>query len=310
MSRILSILIIPAVIIIGSLIYYYYYKSSINKHLNDENYLDRHHNPAPIYIVLAIAIISLLVNTSKNQMAIANLQTNINMLNNQISTLNNKIDELDKKDSTVYAYGLDLVNLEKVNGQYIATVRVNVYPELLQGETQFTLRYNGNSYVMREENGVYSTDISFPSAQGGGSAILSITYDGKTQNDDIYLEGEKILGSLLPSMYFTGSSEIKNKDFRADWFVYASNSETRKITDAVLLFSDGTNTKEFNLSEAITKGQMQLNLKEKISSEQKLTIEMQYHDDQGFTYTESIYTSTKPYYLEITDSEGIQVLVQ
>ena len=243
-------------------------------------------------------------------MAISNLQTNISMLSNQISELNNKIDELDKKDSTVYAYGLDLVNLEKVNGQYIATVRVNVYPELLQGETQFTLRYKGNSYVMKEENGVYSADISFPSAQGGDSAVLSITCNGRTQNDDIFLEGEKILGSLLPSMYFTGSSEIRNNNFRADWFIYASDSETRKITDAVLLFSDGNTTKEYNLSEAITKGQMQLNIKEKISSEKNLTIEIQYHDDQGFTYTESIYTSTKPYYLEITDSEGIQVLVQ
>ena len=81
MSRILSILIIPAVIILGSAIYFIYYKRSINSHLNDDNYLERHHNPAPIYIALGIAIISLLVNTSKNQLAITNMQNNIIHLN-------------------------------------------------------------------------------------------------------------------------------------------------------------------------------------------------------------------------------------
>ena len=309
MSRFISVLIIPAIIICGSLIYFMYYKSSINRHLNDENYQGRDHNPAPVYIALGIAIISLLVNTSKNQLAISNLQNNVNNLSSQIYRLNEKIDELSKKDSTVYSYGLDLINLEKQNGQYVATVRVNVYPEMLQGETEFILRYENTSQVMIENNGVYSADIFFPCAQGGGSAVLSMTYNGKTQNDDIYLEGEKILGSLLPSMDVIGSSEISSNTFKADWTISAYSSETRKITDAVLLISDSKNTKEISLEDAVKNGQMELNIKEKISSGDKVNVEIQYHDDKGFTYTESIYSFDKPYHLEVTDSEGIQVIV-
>ncbi|MBR2546253.1 MAG: hypothetical protein IKE93_08845 [Erysipelotrichaceae bacterium] len=309
MSKVLSILIIPAVIIIGSLRYYLFYRYAINRHLNDENYRERTHNPAPIYILLGITILTLLFSNSRNQLAINNLQNNILQLSNQIYQLDQKLSDISKKDLAVYSYGLDLISLEKQNGQYVATVRVNVYPELLHGKTEFTLKYNGESQVMKEENGVYYADISFPSAQGGGSAELIVSYGSIMQHDDIYLEGEKIMGSLLPSMNLTGSSEIRNNTFQANWTIHASNSETRKITDAVLIIDDGRIHKEFDLQEALTKGQMELSIKEKISSENSFIAEIQYHDDQGFTYTESVYSPSKPFHLEITDSEGIQVMV-
>jgi len=309
MSKVLSILIIPAVIIIGSLRYYLFYRYAINRHLNDENYRERTHNPAPVYILLGITILALLFSNSRNQLAINNLQNNILQLSNQIYQLDQKLIDISKKDLAVYSYGLDLISLEKQNGQYVATVRVNVYPELLHGKTEFTLKYNGESQVMKEENGVYYADISFPSAQGGGLAELIVSYGSIMQHDDIYLEGEKIMGSLLPSMYLTGSSGIRNNTFQANWTVFAGNSETRKITDAVLIIDDGRNHKEFDLQEALTKGQMELSIKEKISSENSFIAEIQYHDDQGFTYTESVYSPTKPFHLEITDSEGIQVMV-
>ena len=309
MSKVLSILIIPAVIIIGSLRYYLFYRHAINRHLNDENYRERTHNPAPIYILLGITILALLFSNSRNQLAINNLQNNILQLSNQIYQLDQKLIDISKKDLAVYSYGLDLISLEKQNGQYVATVRVNVYPELLHGKTEFTLKYNGESQVMKEENGVYYADISFPSAQGGGLAELIVSYGSIMQHDDIYLEGEKIMGSLLPSMNLTGSSEIRNNTFQANWTVFAGNSETRKITDAVLIIDDGRNHKEFDLQEALTKGQMELSIKEKISSENSFIAEIQYHDDQGFTYTESVYSPSKPFHLEITDSEGIQVMV-
>ena len=309
MSKVLSILIIPAVIIIGSLRYYPFYRYAINRHLNDENYRERTHNPAPIYILLGITILALLFSNSRNQLAINNLQNNILQLSNQIYQLDQKLLDISKKDLAVYSYGLDLISLEKQNGQYVATVRVNVYPELLHGKTEFTLKYNGESQVMKEENGVYYADISFPSVQGGGSAELIVSYGSIMQHDDIYLEGEKIMGSLLPSMNLTGSSEIRNKTFQTNWTIFAGNSETRKITDAVLIIDDGRIHKEFDLQEALTKGQMELSIKEKISSENNFIAEIQYHDDQGFTYTESVYSPTKPFHLEITDSEGIQVMV-
>lgn len=309
MSRFIPVIIIPAVIILGSLRYYLYYKSAINRHINDENYRERTHNPAPVYILLGITIISLLLSNSRNQLAINNLQNSIFQLSNQIHEVDQKLSDLSKKDLAKYSYGLDLISLEKQNGQYIATVRVNVYPELLHGKTEFTLKYNGESQVMKEENGVYYADISFPSAQGGGSAELIVSYDSIMQHDDIYLEGEKIMGSLLPSMYLTGSSEIRNNTFQTNWTIHASNSETRKITDAVLIIDDGRIHKEFDLQEALTKGQMELSIKEKISSGNNFRAEIQYHDDQGFTYTESVYSPSKPFHLEITDSEGIQVMV-
>jgi len=153
MSKVLSILIIPAVIIIGSLRYYLFYRHAINRHLNDENYRERTHNPAPIYILLGITILALLFSNSRNQLAINNLQNNILQLSNQIYQLDQKLIDISKKDLAVYSYGLDLISLEKQNGQYVATVRVNVYPELLHGKTEFTLKYNGESQVMKEENG-------------------------------------------------------------------------------------------------------------------------------------------------------------
>ena len=309
MSRIIPVIIIPAVIISGSLLYYLYYKSAINRHIHDENYRERTNNPAPIYIGLGITIIALLLSNSRNQLAINNLQNNIFQLSNQIQQLDQKLSDLSKKDLAQYSYGLDLISLEKQNGQYMATVRVNVYPELLQGETEFTLRYGSESQVMKEENGVYQADISFPSVQGGGAAELIISYNGIMQHDDIYLEGEKIMGSLLPSMFLTGNSEISNNTFQANWTIFASNSETRKITEAKLIIDDGKSTKEFDLQEALNKGQTELSIKEKISSENSFVAEIQYRDDKGFTYTESVYSPTKPFHLEITDSEGIQVIV-
>ena len=308
MSRVLSVIIIPAVIILGSLGYFRYYKSAINRHLNDENYHERSHNPAPVYIALGIAIISLLFSNSRNQMAINDLQNNINRLSSQIYQLDQKIEEIVQKDDTLYSYGLDLIDLEKQNGQYVATVRVNVYPQRLQGETTFTLRHGNESQIMVEENGVYHADISFLSALGGDSAILSIEHDGKIQNDDIYLEGERILGSLLPGMYLNGSSEIRNNTFQTNWTIFASNSETRKITDAILIIDDGKIHKEYDLQEALDKGQMEVSLKEKISSENNFTASIQYHDDKGFTYTETVYSPTVPFHLEIKDSEGITVM--
>ena len=308
MSTILSILIIPAVIILGSAIYFIYYKNSINRHLNDENYTERHHNPAPIYIALGIAIISLLINTSKNQLAITNLENNINNLNSQIWQLSEKIDDLSKKDSTVYAYGLDLIDLQKTNGQYYATVRLTVYPEMLQGETEFTLRYEGQSYSLKEENGVYYTDVTYPSASGGGSGILSITCNGKTQNDEIYFEGEKILGSLLPTVTITGSSEIKTNRFIADWEILLYHSEERKITDAVLIVKDGDKEKEISLDKALSESRMSAKLNESISSEDTLEVYISYHDNKGFTYRETIVSFQEPYHLTVTDSEGVTVI--
>ncbi len=309
MSRFIPVIIIPAVIILGSLRYYLYYKSAINRHINDENYRERTHNPAPIYILLGITIISLLLSNSRNQLAINNLQNNIFQLSNQIHELDQKLSDLSKKDLAKYSYGLDLISLEKQNGQYIATVRINVYPELLQGETEFTLKYGSESQIMKEENGVYHADISFPSARGGGAAELIVRYNSIMQHEEIYLEGEKILGSLLPGMYLTGNSEISNNTFKADWTIFASNSETRKITDATLIIDDGKNHKEFDLQEALSKGQTELSIKEKITSENSFVAEIQYHDDKGFTYTESVYSPSKPFHLEVTDSEGIQVIV-
>ena len=308
MSRVLSVIIIPAVIILGSLGYFRYYKSAINRHINDDNYRENTHNPAPVYIALAIAIISLLLSNSHNQVAINNLQNNISQLSYQITQLNQKIDEIGQKDDTLYSYGLDLISLEKQNGQYVATVRVNVYPQRLQGETTFALRHGSESQVMVEENGVYHADISFPSAHGGDSAVLSIEHDGKIQNDEIYLEGERILGSLLPGMYLTGSSEIRNNVFQTNWTIFANNSETRRIINAILIIDDGKIHKEYDLKEALDKGQMELSIKEKISSENNFTASIRYHDDKGFTYTETVYSPTVPFHLEITDSEGITVM--
>ena len=119
MSKVLSILIIPAVIIIGSLRYYLFYRYAINRHLNDENYRERTHNPAPVYILLGITILALLFSNSRNQLAINNLQNNILQLSNQIYQLDQKLIDISKKDLAVYSYGLDLISLEKQNGQYV-----------------------------------------------------------------------------------------------------------------------------------------------------------------------------------------------
>lgn len=310
----LAIVFLPIIITLAvAVIYFFYYKSSINKHLNDEDYQEKHYRPSPGTLGAVIMAVALIVTSTKDRYTIRNLEQQINNLNSQIYQLSEDVREIADAGKYKFDYTVEVDKLFKENGKYYVTYTLTVLPETFRNnETLSVFMDDGEIFLTRDGN-KYTGQFTRETLSQEEAFTMMIRRDNERKAEEIYLNPGRIVGGMFMFIDISGSSGIQNNTLKVKMHAVLMNKEERTLKAASLVVEDkGEIIRREDLSE-LRDREIDFSFKEKISSEENVSMYVEFSDTDGNTYLFNLYSPSytgdcDDYVYEVRDSAGTVIV--
>ena len=304
----LMIALIPVVlIIIGLAGYYLFYKKEVNKSLNREG--SRRHLISPGDVGIYLLLIFFVISNVRNNATISSLQSQLNNMNSQLTVISQKIDYMSEDHHHDFDWSMTVKELYKENDRYIAKVKVEIVPEVIDSATKAELYVEDKKVELTMQNYHYTGEFEMDTLKFPQSCYVYLENENGGVREDLYFEPEKLYSQLLPSMLITGSNTITSNKMVLDDVisVFYSDGGTYKFSSAEYVITDRNEV--IHSQKLDVNNENTVKFSDSISKEENVRIYINAKDIRGWKYVYAIKTINEQYLLIVTDETG-QIVIR
>ena len=304
----LMIALIPVVlIIIGLAGYYLFYKKEVNKSLNREG--SRRHLISPGDVGIYLLLIFFVISNVRNNATISSLQSQLNNMNSQLTVISQKIDYMSEDHHHDFDWSMTVKELYKENDHYIAKVKVEIVPEVIDSATKAELYVEDKKVELTMQNYHYTGEFEMDTLKFPQSCYVYLENENGGVREDLYFEPEKLYSQLLPSMLITGSTTITSNKLVIDDVisVFYSDGGTYKFSSAEYVITDRNEV--IHSQKLDVNNENTVKFSDSISKEENVRIYINAKDIRGWKYVYAIKTINEQYLLIVTDETG-QIVIR
>ena len=304
----LMIALIPVVlIIIGLAGYYLFYKKEVNKSLNREG--SRRHLISPGDVGIYLLLVFFVISNVRNNATISSLQSQLNNMNSQLTVISQKIDYMSEDHHHDFDWSMTVKELYKENDRYIAKVKVEIVPEVIDSATKAELYVEDKKVELTMQNYQYTGEFEMDTLKFPQSCYVYLENENGGVREDLYFEPEKLYSQLLPSMLITGSTTITSNKLVIDDVirVFYSDGGTYKFSSAEYVITDRNEV--IHSQKLDVNNENTVKFSDSISKEENVRIYINAEDIRGWKYVYAIKTINEQYLLIVTDETG-QIVIR